>query len=486
MQDPAESNSREAEAQHLRSELKQWENAWAKEHAGKKPSREDIKQNPEIAQKYKTYNKLRDILSGKAPAPPKQEHKSRKRKSAEQPAQTPSKRFRAAETPSKSQQRGNAFEAAVTPSLSRKLFSPVVPTSIGPTPQRDGRVLGLFDLLVQKDAETPSKGTGDAEIEAVANVEATPSKQTSLDAESVFKLGRTPVSSGKRHMLDSFMTPLKNRDGNAGARTPTSISKLQFATPSFLRRAPMPTVDENGEFVSPQPIRLPRKPLVRGLSSVVASLRKMEEEQLDDELEALHEMESEGAPQAPKLDPKPKPREEVLVEDSQVPNRLLGGFDDEAMYDSPPEDALDRNGQPLRVFKKKGQKRTTRRSNMKPTRVKRPVAAGDDDGEGSDDDDVVPETQVGATKQAQIGDTALMSGSEFEDSEAQEDEDKAKAKTKKKNKAQNKKPEAEQGKIKRAVRKVNELAHTNFKRLKLRNNGAKGGPGYNSRFRRRR
>ena len=40
--------------------------------------------------------------------------------------------------------------------------------------------------------------------------------------------------------------------------------------------------------------------------------------------------------------------------------------------------------------------------------------------------------------------------------------------------------------MKKAARKVNELAHANFQKLKLKNNGAKGGPGYNSRFRRRR
>ena len=42
------------------------------------------------------------------------------------------------------------------------------------------------------------------------------------------------------------------------------------------------------------------------------------------------------------------------------------------------------------------------------------------------------------------------------------------------------------GTIKKATRKVNELAHANFKRLKLRSKGGKAGPGHNSRFRRRR
>jgi hypothetical protein len=37
----------------------------------------------------------------------------------------------------------------------------------------------------------------------------------------------------------------------------------------------------------------------------------------------------------------------------------------------------------------------------------------------------------------------------------------------------------------KAARKVKAMAHQNFKRLKLRNSGAKGGPAHNSRFRRK-
>lgn len=404
-------------------------------------------------------------------------------------AQTPSKRTKTAETPSNSRFQSNAAELAVTPSLSRKLFSPAVPTSIGPTPQRDGRVLGLFDLLTGADAETPSKGTGGQDAAALAQIQATPSKAASgLDADSITKLGRTPQSSSKQRMLDGFLTPLKKRDNGTAGKSPSSVSRLQFATPSFLRRAPMPPVDENGNFKSPNPIRLPRKPLVRGLSSIVASLRKVEEEQLDDDLEALHEMENEAALGAPKPAPQPKPKEpEVLVQDSQAPNILLGGFDDEAMYDSPVEDDLDRNGQPLRVFKKKGQKRTTRLVKMRPTRSKRPTQAVEEAGEESENEEnVVPETQFDGTNEGADENSILqLSDSDFGDpgDEDQEDEHTAK---KKKTKKSETKPEIKEGPIKKAARKVNALAHANFRRLKLRNNGAKGGPGYNSRFRRRR
>lgn len=345
-----------------------------------------------------------------------------------------------------------------TPGISRKLFSPLSVTSLGPTPQRDGKVLGLFDLLVEKELGTPSKKDGLGKTSPNNKITATPSKRAiHTDEEATPRLGRTPMSSSKRQMLNSFMTPLKNRDNNAGSFTP-SVSKLQFDTPAFLKRNSLPVLDENGEFDAPAPLRLPRKPFTRGLSEIVASLRKVEEDQLDDDLDALREAENEGMSEpVPKPKPQPRPTDDILVADSQ---RLpLGGFDDEGLYDSAEEQG---NGAQLRVFKKKAPKRTTRKSNIKPVKVQRP-AGMDDAPVDSDDGDAIPESQAGAPDDG--------SDSEFDDSTT---------------KKAPKKPAKKEGTVKKAVRKVNQLAHANFQRLKLKNNGAKGGPGYNSRFRRRR
>lgn len=38
----------EAQSRDLRADLKTWETTWAKTHDGKKPGRDDIKQNAEI------------------------------------------------------------------------------------------------------------------------------------------------------------------------------------------------------------------------------------------------------------------------------------------------------------------------------------------------------------------------------------------------------------------------------------------------------
>ncbi|KAM7220667.1 putative dna replication regulator sld2 protein [Rhypophila decipiens] len=517
----------------LRAELKQWENEWAKTSGGKKPSREDIKQNPEISNKYKEYNNLRDTLAGKIkptrtlPSAARQEEtiakqeQRRKRKQDRDivlpPSQTPQKRSKHAQTPLKSQTYADVeFSAAVSPSLSRKLFgSPDLPTSVDPTPQRDGRVLGLWDLL----SATPSRSTGDDATSSknTRQTNATPSKHNgmpddddALATANANRLNRTPNSSRmNKFLLDELpgmMTPIHKRDRNLQPtdKTPSSrsVSKLHFATPAFLRRstAPLPAVGENGEW-KVHPIKLPRKPNARGLSNMVASLRKLEEEALDDGLEVMREMEMEAEARE-SLAPGSKPiaNEKIVPheEEQQRPERplLLGGFDDEVLYDSEEEQQLDR-GQPLRVFKKKGQKRTTRKVKMKPSIVKRqPTAANGDDDDGKDDDDevLVPETQFDSTKSGhqEEGDALLLdedaSGSEAKLKKTPKQQETMKDKKKKSKVVEEEEEDKKNGGgiVKKTIRKVKATAFANFKRLKLKNNGAKGGPGHNSRFRRRR
>ncbi|ERT02680.1 hypothetical protein HMPREF1624_00981 [Sporothrix schenckii ATCC 58251] len=637
MLDEAVRATYEAESQQLRLALKTWETTWAREHGGAKPAREDISRNPEIAKKYRAYNHTRAVLSGKASATSnsKKDEARRKRKhtapsstaapadetDAAQRIQTPSKRLRASVTratpsraaPAATPTQGGAgyldTHLTMTPSISRKLFSPVVPTSIGPTPQRDGRVLGLFDVLNEEEEKrqkrhaveaTPSKrtttemqattgapGAGQLVVPATtALLGATPRKQTlnidhgkSDDEDedgtvNTRRLGRTPMSSGRRNLLNHFTagggvpaalatsigtgardgsdvlgtTPLKPRNNDNQnymtqqlLATPSKGSgdnsaQQSFATPAFLRRtsSALPPVDENGEFMSPpNKLRLPRKPLVRGLSSVLASLRKAEDEQLDEQLDVLRDLESSMDMNAPPPTSKPKattavppPQAKmptgpanggngVQVEAGQLqqlheqqlqeleqyeqtlrpdgdhniqPPRLLGGFDDEGLYDSAPEDQVGRDGQPLRVYKKKGQKRTTRRVNIRPTRTKRPAPGplADDASDSEDDVNNNSNNDNGAEGKRDgkgEGDSlAPLSGSEF-GSDAEDGPDKVKTTKKAADKRTGGKPD---GPVKKAVRKVNELAHANFKRLKLRNNGSKGGSGFNSRFRRRR
>jgi hypothetical protein len=501
----------------------------------------------------------------------------------------------------------------MTPSLDRTALTPLgaAPTSISPTPQRDGRVLGIFDLL----GRTPSKPT----TATITLPAATPSRPrtvntlatTATTTPTTARFASTPKSTRTTQLLfqTSSTTPRQNK-GTVTVTTPfktpstNRISKDKPAaatptssTPSFLRRrtassaattvaattktstgASLSRVDEQDEnggegledWKSVGPLRLPRKLGVRkGLSNIVAGLRQMEEEAFGDEEEAMREMEMEmmdhgpdqhvegtrrgpvevdgvgkeavvgeveGQGQSPDQtqlgrdipgSDKPDQIEGEGSREEGQPGGLLSGFDNEALYDSLDEEKQ-RYRQPLRQFKKRGQKRTTRLVNMRPTRAKRPAQADEAEADEGDEDevDMVPETQFTASKSKpttaaagddqendlRLSDFDSNSEIDFDASDFEEDDDEqAKAKSKAKAKAKTKKATAAaaaqkkkatkdaaaggkdkdkdekgEGVIKKAVRKVKATAHANFKRLKLRNTGTKGGPGFNSRFRRRR
>jgi hypothetical protein len=266
------------------------------------------------------------------------------------------------------------------------------------------------------------------------------------------------------------------------------------------------------------PLRLPRRlgpAKGKGLSSIVAGLRRLEEEAHAEEEEVMREMEMGGDPVSgggngngnggnASNGPEGREADEETKGTSRPTPVLLSAFDDEGLYDSPPEDG-GRQQQPTRVFKKRGQKRTTRRANLRPTRVKRQTsqAGADDEDDDDDDDAVIPETQLASTATTAVNeddelrlsepDTGGGSDSDEEFVDARDDgknnNKKKTAALQQKQSASNKdkdKPEAADGVVKRAVRKVKATAHANFKRLKLRNSGAKGGQAHNSRWRRRR
>ncbi|KUJ14708.1 uncharacterized protein LY89DRAFT_649159 [Mollisia scopiformis] len=477
----------------LRVELKAWEKDFAAANSGKKASRDDIKQNPDIAAKYKEYNKVRDILSGKvieAVVAPKRQT-PRKRKHEEDVGHGASKRLQLVKTPSKIQVQPWEVDPYDSPSVVRNLFTPSRKTVLGPTPQKDGQVLGLFDLL-PNDSVVESPSNLEWKRPTVP-VQGTPRKVSAIGTPH--RNSRTP--GGRKKLLDAFATPLKSRDLNGqGGKTPSSVSKLHFSTPSFLRRdnhrVRLPVLNENegGIALSPEMVRMPRKPLVRGLSSMLAGLRKMEDDAADDDLDALREMEMEETGETmpkPKAKPKPvleAPPQDILVEDSQ-PGFPLGGFDDEAQLDSDADEAkegLDCDGKPLKVYKKKGQKRTTRRVKMKPSRAK--PAAQQAAPTEEDSDDELAETEE-AVPETQMDDSGFTEARNFDsDTQSEYTASEGGTRYKRPNQTKNRKANKD-GKIKTAARKVGALAHQNFKRLKLRNSGAKGGAAHNSRFRRK-
>ena len=284
----------------------------------------------------------------------------------------------------------------------------------------------------------------------------TPSKGTS-SAEHVHM--KSPESSnGKRFMFAAFVgTPLKRKRDNQDMGT-TSSSKRKFATPSFLRRCnPLAKIDEDDD-TSLEPVsRAPfqKRGLVRSLSTIIQNLKKQQDKDMDDEWDIMDELEAEERGETVQKKSAP----EVQVEDSQAVEMPLGP--DQGSESSEEDSAPDPNMPIRKPYKKKGLKRQTRRTNMKPV-LHKPRKEGEDVPDESDDEtEKVTETQP---------------GDDFEDVDDESDDDKAatkkmKAKTKQNNASlQGAGPDFDEGKGKR---KVKAEAHANYRRLNIKNKNSK-------------
>jgi hypothetical protein len=408
----------------LRASIKNWERSFAADHDGKKPSKSDIKANADIAAKYKEFQRLGDVLAGRLELEAL-ESPRRKRKA------DPVRRRLYDLTPPKSRENA-VFDGHpsqidpydVPPSGTPKRFL----NAIGPTPQRDGKVLGLFDLLSNSGGSRGSRNTPgsqdkkrklDALSETQGNVVAqTPSRKkiatqgdilqhlapaTEINDSGSKKFGRTPASESKKFMLSHFFatpstmryanlvgdaevvnvekTPLRDLVldiGSAEKRKDKSID-AQDTTPVFLRRthsfkerlvsaSARQAASSTGEQATspstmrrgPQGLRRyksatkPLSQIVRDLMSVGERLQKsVEDNDDDDAMEAMREMENEDS----------------LVPDSQY--QELSDFEGQGESDLDDDKPA---SEKERTWKKKGQKRTTKRSNMKPAMVKKAKA----------------------------------------------------------------------------------------------------------------
>ncbi|KAF1979449.1 hypothetical protein BU23DRAFT_445748 [Bimuria novae-zelandiae CBS 107.79] len=460
----------------LRLDLKTWEKKFSAAHDGRKAGREDIKADAITSQKYKEYNKLRDVLTGKA-APATPSRKTESRRVHRNIDRTPKASRTLATTPKRKREDSGTLEAAASP---EQILSPEGPAFIGPTPQRNGIAIGLFDHL----AETPSKGR-DVLTDVALNIVQTPDShareaESEISLESRARGEKTPQSIGKRLLLNSFMavTPSSKRKfGDQG--TPSSGSK-GFATPAFLRRYnPLMKIDEDEE-PAPRPAPWMRRTLGRTLSERLQAMRQEQEEEFDEQAEIMREfeMEAEGMPA-----PKKIKISEVQVEDSQGamplgPDRGEESEDDEAER----ENGLGPDGKPKKVWKKRGLKRQTRRVIMKPNFAKpkpQPELQHDD----SDDDTPVAETQpdpFNIPSELDLSDFNDDDGSDYASDASH---------TAKKRKVQQPKPkdtstsqtkdgkEKKEGPVKAAARKIKPWAHANYQRLKIKSKGGNGGKG---------
>lgn len=238
----------------------------------------------------------------------------------------------------------------IDPDTENVIPSPEGPAFIGPTPQRNGIVLGLFDLLPEGTPSKKKTVLGSAE----PNIPQTPSKASEASIEPRARGERTPLSAGKRFLLSQFVTPKKRKLDDQG--TPSTIRGL--ATPAFLRRDNMLSAIEEDDEPVPRPLPWKRRGMGRSLSSMIQAMKKDEEDRLDDEADIMREMEMEeqgiSEPKIPKVP-------HIQIEDSQTDMPLGPDRGLESEEDSDGEPELGRDGKPRKAWKKKGLKRQTRR-----------------------------------------------------------------------------------------------------------------------------
>jgi len=287
-------------------------------------------------------------------------------------------------------------------------------------------------------------------------------------------------------MLDTFATPLKRKRDDE-AYTPNHARHIQ--TPSFLRRssglfAPrlgtLGEVEEDGS-TGGRDLPTKKRGLVRSLSSIIQNLRDQQEEDLDEELDLLREIEEDGdtagsVQQSRSAKESKDTAPDLTVDDSQAdmplgPDKGVESEEEEEVAG----DGLDHNGQPRKVWKKKGLKRQTKRvismsatcllENLTLTPAVRPVRhkakqAPEHLTESNALAQSIPETQI---------DNAEDDESDFVDSDTEAVKKRKASETRPRDSKVPEKADASQ----KPARKIKATAHANFRRLKIKNKNAK-------------
>ncbi|KAF3479969.1 DNA replication regulator SLD2 [Arthroderma uncinatum] len=464
----------DGQATALRAELKQWEKTFTL-HASRKPGREDIKNDPVIAEKYKEYARLRSECSrkpgkgtGAVARPHEQQHQTPKKRAKrncpfeddddEGTAKTPTKLC----TPSRNAVNPlhpSCIDPYDSPSNIRRLNGPresplPLQEVIGPTPQRDGKALGLFDLVGSPSQKTPianrhiaAAGIAQTPSRKVAGTPSTGGSATATARR--LRYASTPLSSARKFYLSSFFaTPTANRcltiaedegvdDDARGAlesETPSFLRRKNFLSPAAKGRARSPGVH------SPVPVavRMPQKLFGKGISSFA---KRLQDGQNADQEETVDDSEDR-------------------VEETQI-------FSDPEVDGEEGDAAADANKSPsktYKTYKKKGQKRTTKLSRLRPSRNK-PVAQPRWESLVEESDDELPASRTSVPPDG---------------NDSSDDPEGDGTYMPKKSRAKPVKPGLTTGaenKPEKKLRKIKAEAHANYRSLKIRSRGGQKGGG---------
>ena len=505
-----------ARSANLRLDLKEWEKSFSTSHEGRKPSTDDIKADPEISKKYKDYQKVRDILAGKGSAAVLNDPLPTTTK--EPTHQRLQKRKRSAPRVTRTEKE----PSHTIDSRHHVLLEHPLLEAIGPTPQRDGKVLGLFDSLGScTPAETPSgkKRKLDAlephpETQFVS--ERTPTLRRTVtpgkspqpgrvdhhqDSDTTNgKHSRTPTSNSKKTLMSQFLkTPVTSRyasmTASGGAQNPLVVSQtplrdsvltktpkanevvnqphLDF-TPPYLKRSfsfkerllSVTTSSQSGDPPRPSTSHLSQSRLVRPLRRTASMPKPLSE--IVQNLRQLEEGQHNDDLDA--LRELENGESGVQIQRSQQTEaRIESNIDKENV---PP--AVPIVEPPAKGWKKKGQKRTTRKSTMRPATVQAAVApryvALEDEDTRADYNELDQVTEQGTEDDASES-KSTSSQKRSTNSDVQLSKGKKQPRSQK---AQTINPNAQ--------------AHMNFRSLKIRNKNskAKGGGRFGGRFGRQR
>lgn len=180
-----------SELEICRRQIKDWEKSFASEY-GRPPSKPDIKVNTAIRRAYKRYQ----ILKNKAKET--EESKNPLDKSSD------------------------LVDVVLTDDSDAEFLEPASNAELGPTPQANGKVLSLFDMIPSPPESSPSKSRNSQLNMGILGFESIPSLQV-----SVLPVKQNPFLSPMKQESDAgfeaeFKTPTK-------AAKPLSLSNL---TPS--------------------------------------------------------------------------------------------------------------------------------------------------------------------------------------------------------------------------------------------------------------
>ncbi|KAF3918413.1 hypothetical protein ABW20_dc0108222 [Dactylellina cionopaga] len=353
---------------HLKLKIKAWEKDFAAGNNGTPPTREDISANVKIAARYSEYQRLKKLLLPKESQTTHTQSFPQPERKA--PSSAPHKLTQTAQTPP-----SNPFFFTPTkrPEILGPLASPSASTIrrlkwmtkgyVSPTPQKNGKVLGLFDKLPGMTPSPPKRPREADERALLAKLTESVEKSTfsydqnivDSDDDAYTPLDPTTPSRKRRY---EFQTPLSKKSKF------TADESDPFATPAIFRQQSRNLeLNENGSPVTPDLKHfLPNRGMigkVKPLSTLVKELRELQDNQEDPGMEVLRELEQQDL----------NLKQHCETEDNKG-NQLVQIVNEPAQTPSNHQ-AEDREiGEATKrpVYKKKGQKRQTKRVKMRPVR----------------------------------------------------------------------------------------------------------------------